>query len=89
MNFISGVPVVVIPSGPISEEDRNKFNSFETRMPGAPIQGGRYLGAVSCGHSSMGLDDCLFTRGTFHDSSGDAMSDARQLMYDLKAHNEE
>lgn len=89
MSLISGVPVVVIPAGPISEEDRIKFNSFKTRAPGAPVQDGRFLGVVSCGGSSMGLDDCVFTRGTFYGSSEDAMRDAGQLMYDLKAHSDE
>lgn len=83
MFSISGFSEVVIVTRPISAENRNKFNSFSTRISSASMNNGQYKGEISCGNSNIGLLDCAFTYNTLHETSAEAMSDARQLMHDL------
>lgn len=84
MFSISGFLEEIIVKKPISAENRNKYDSFLTRIPSASINNNQYKGEISCGNSKIGLLDCIFTYNILHETSEEAMSDARQLMYDLE-----
>lgn len=89
MEKYMGLPVFRIVAGQISDNDRDKYNSFATRIPGPITASGGFQGAISCASSTDGHEECVFVSETVRSDQDQAMNDARNLMYELRAHGEE
>ena len=84
MDIYAGRPVTTIKTGQISDSDREKFNSFATRIPGPAAHGGKFRGLVGCADSDAGHPDCAFGYEVDRDTHEDAMADAASLMHELR-----
>lgn len=88
MDVYAGREAIIITSGQISEEHRDRYNSYGTRTPGPISYNGGFQGSVSCDHSSAGHTECVFVSNIVRGDSNQASSDSATLMYELRAHGE-
>jgi len=84
MDHDDGKKIITITETHITEDQRQLFKSFGTRISGAIHIDGRYRGVIGCAGSSLEHEDCDFALAEMRDTSEQAMDDARTLSYLLE-----